>query len=67
MASYALAMTTIAAILHHSAHRPTLDLVQKFLEHFADIRAALDGQGMWDDPDGLFYDRIVTPAAATCR
>jgi hypothetical protein len=62
MASYALAMTTIAAILHHSGHRPTLDLVQKFLEHFADIRAALDGQGMWDDPDGLFYDRIVTPS-----
>jgi Serine aminopeptidase, S33 len=29
MASYALAMTTIAAILHHSGHRPTLDLVQK--------------------------------------
>jgi hypothetical protein len=62
MASYALAMTTIAAILHHSGHRPTLDLVQKFLEHFADIRAGLDGQGMWDDTDGLFYDRIVTPS-----
>jgi hypothetical protein len=61
MATYALAMTTIAAILHHSGHRPTLDLVQKFLEHFADIRTALDRQGMWDDRDGLFYDRIVTP------
>jgi hypothetical protein len=61
MASYALAMTTIAAVLHHSGHRPTLELVQKFLEHFADIRDALDRQGMWDDTDGLFYDRIVTP------
>jgi hypothetical protein len=61
MATYALAMTTIATVLYHSGHRPTLDLVQKFLEHFADIRAALDCQGMWDEGDGLFYDRIVTP------
>jgi hypothetical protein len=61
MATYALAMTTIAAILQHTGHRPTLDLVRKFLEHFADIRRALDRQGMWDEGDGLFYDRIVTP------
>jgi hypothetical protein len=61
MATYALAMTTIAAVLHYTGHRPTLDLVQRFLEHFADIRSALDRQGMWDDGDGLFYDRIVTP------
>ena len=33
----------------------------KFLEHFAGIRAALDSQGLWDDADGLFYDRLITP------
>jgi hypothetical protein len=64
MAGYALAMTTIAAILHRSGHRPGLDLTLKFLEHFAGIRRAMDRQDMWDDTDGLFYDRIVMPAGA---
>src|SRR6266542_4104225 len=54
-------MTTIAAILHRTGRRPALDLVHKFLEHFAEIRDAMERQGMWDDADGLFYDRIVTP------
>ena len=61
MATYALAMTTIAAILDRTGHRPARDLVHKFLEHFAEIRAAMTAQGMWDESDGLFYDRIVTP------
>jgi hypothetical protein len=61
MASYALAMTTIAAILDRSGRRPARDLVAKFLEHFAEIRDAIDRQGLWDDAEGLFYDRIVTP------
>ena len=61
MAGYALAMATIAAILHRAAARPSLDLVGKFLEHFAGIRTAIDRQGLWDEADGLFYDRIVTP------
>ncbi len=60
MATYALAMTTIAAILHRTGRRPALDLVHKFLEHFAEIRGAMDRQGMWDEADGLFYDRILT-------
>ena len=34
----------------------------KFLEHFAGIRRALDEQGLWDEGDGLFYDRLVTPS-----
>ena len=34
----------------------------KFLEHFAGIRNALDSQGLWDEDDGLFYDRLVTPS-----
>jgi hypothetical protein len=61
MAAYALAMATIAAILVGSGHRPALDLVQKFLEHFAGIAEALDKEGLWDDRDGMFYDRILLP------
>ena len=37
---------------------PTRDLTVKFLEHFALIRDALDEQGLWDDEDGFFYDRL---------
>jgi hypothetical protein len=59
MAGYALSMATIAAILERSGHRPALDLVQKFLEHFAGISEALDAVGLWDDVDGFFYDRIL--------
>jgi hypothetical protein len=61
MAGYALSMATIAAILHGSGHRPALDLVQKFLEHFAGIAEALETVGLWDDADGFFYDRILLP------
>jgi hypothetical protein len=61
MAGYALSMATIAAILHGSGHRPALDLVQKFLEHFAGISDALEAVGLWDDEDGFFYDRILLP------
>ena len=38
MAFYALTMGGIAFILNRSGRRPTLDLVLKFLEHFAAIR-----------------------------
>ncbi len=61
MAAYALAMGAMAEILRDAGMRPGLDLVLKFLEHFAAIRTAMDRQGMWDDQDGLFYDRLVTP------
>jgi len=61
MGSYALAMASIAAVLNWTGERRTQDLVMKFLEHFAGIRQALDQQGLWDDADGLFYDRLITP------
>ena len=61
MAAYALAMCAIAAVLQAAGQRPAVDLVLKFLEHFAAIRTAMDGQGMWDDHDGLFYDKLITP------
>jgi hypothetical protein len=61
MAFYAIAMTSIAAILQRSGRRPAIDLVLKFLEHFAAITDAIDNQGLWDDTDGLYYDRLLTP------
>jgi hypothetical protein len=61
MGSYALGMGSIAAALGWTGERKSEDLVMKFLEHFAGIRRALDQQGLWDEADGLFYDRLVTP------
>jgi hypothetical protein len=60
MAAYAVAMCAIAITLQRSGTRPTADLALKFLEHFVAIRGAMDGQGLWDDGDGLFYDRLLT-------
>ena len=51
----------IAMILQRAGSGPTDDLVQKFLEHFAAIRAAIEHQGLWDASDGLFYDRLALP------
>jgi hypothetical protein len=62
MGSYALAMGTIAAVLNWSGRRQAEDLMLKFLEHTAGIRSALDSQGLWDDADGMFYDRLITPS-----
>jgi hypothetical protein len=41
--------------------------VQKFLEHFAAIRARDRRAGVWDEADGLFYDRLVIADGAVCR
>ena len=60
MAAYALAMVAIAGVLNRSGQRPAVDLILKFAEHFASIRRAMETQGLWDDTDGLFYDRLVT-------
>jgi hypothetical protein len=61
MAFYAMAMMSMAEILHRSGLRPGTDLVLKFLEHFAAIKQALDDRGLWDEADGLYYDRLITP------
>jgi hypothetical protein len=61
MAFYAVAMAGIAAVLNRSHRRPAQDLVMKFLEHFAAITEAMEGQGLWDDTDGLYYDRLLAP------
>jgi hypothetical protein len=65
MGAYALAIAAIAGALTWSGwagRRHAQDLVLKFLEHFAGIRNALDQQGLWDDADGLFYHRLITPS-----
>jgi hypothetical protein len=67
MAMYALVMGTIAGVLNRSGQRPGDDLVLKFLEHFAAIRRSMESRGMWDEPDGLYYDRLVTGDGATVQ
>ncbi len=64
MGFFAIAMGRIASVLAQTGERPASDLVLKFLEHFAAIRDALDSQGLWDDTDGFYYDRLVTPSGA---
>ena len=61
MGAYALAMLAIAGVLSWTGEGQWQDLIMKFLEHFAGIRHALDQQGLWDEGDGLFYDRLITP------
>jgi hypothetical protein len=60
MGFYALNMAAIASILF-SRGRPAEDLVLKFLEHFALISEAFETQGLWDEADGFFYDRLRLP------
>jgi hypothetical protein len=61
MGFYAMAMASIALTLHRCGQRPGTDLMMKFLEHFAAIRDALDDLGLWDETDGIYYDRLITP------
>jgi len=57
MGFYALSMAAIASILNNRG-RPAVDLVLKFLEHFALISDALESQDLWDETDGFFYDQL---------
>ncbi len=65
MGFYAIAMGTMAVVLNRSGRRPHQDLALKFLEHFAAISDALEDLGLWDDTDGLYYDRLKTPGGDT--
>jgi len=64
MAFYALSMAILASILWRSGRRQAADLVLKFLEHYAAIAEALEGQGMWDPADGMFYDHLCLASGA---
>ena len=61
MAFYAIAMVGIAVALQRSGRRLATGVIIKFLEHFAAITQAMDDQGLWDEADGLYYDRLLTP------
>jgi hypothetical protein len=54
-------MGIIAAALTRGGKRTDVDMQLKFLEHFAGISLALETQGLWDETDGLTYDRLVMP------
>ncbi len=60
MAFYALSMCRIALVLWRNGRQHGGDLVLKFLEHYAGIAEALEGQGLWDE-DGR--DVLRPPAA----
>ena len=61
MAYYALSMLVIALELAEE-NDVYLDMVIKFVEQFALIARALDGQGLYDPEDGFFYDRLAFPS-----
>ena len=65
MAYYALAMGVMATALNRSGVRPAVDLVVKFLEHFALVRRALNDCGLWNEDDGFFYDQLICPDGTT--
>ncbi len=60
MAFYSVTMLSIALELA-SEDRAYADMASKFFEHFVRITDAintLDGRGLWDDEDGLYYDHL---------
>ena len=61
MAFSALPMGAVASILNRTGQRPATDLVLKFLEHFAAMSDAMERLNVWDEADGLYYDKLVTP------
>ena len=61
MAYYALSMLVIAVTLAEE-NEVYDDMVVKFLEQFLQIARALDRQGLYDEEDGFFYDRLVFPS-----
>ena len=61
MGSYCLLMLSMALELAQT--RPAYeDIASKFFEHFVNISEAineLDGNGLWDEEDGFYYDQLV--------
>ena len=61
MAYYALSMLIIAIVL--AEENPVYqDMMVKFVEHFLQISHALTDQGLYDEQDAFFYDRLVRPS-----
>lgn len=69
MSMYALNMLRIAIEL--ATHEPIYqDLAVKFFEHFLQIAEAMTnfggtGDGLWDEQDGFYYDRLRFPDGTT--
>jgi hypothetical protein len=60
MAAYCLWMLDMA--LELARDEPAYeDVATKFFEHFAAISTAMTSQGLWDDADGFFYDKLTCP------
>jgi hypothetical protein len=62
MAKYCLNMLEMALRLANN-DRSYEDIAIKFFEHFAAIAAAMNG--LWDEQDGFFYDRLREPNGET--
>ncbi|HEX4244520.1 MAG TPA: hypothetical protein VHY77_03045, partial [Acidimicrobiales bacterium] len=58
MGFFALSLGTIASILNRSGNRPATDLVVKFIEHFALVTEAMERTGLYDEQQGLYFDRL---------
>jgi hypothetical protein len=57
MAFYCLSMLEIS--LELALHDPIYEeMACKFAEHYAYIAAAINENGLWDEQDGFFYDRL---------
>ncbi|HEY4362048.1 MAG TPA: glucosidase [Bryobacteraceae bacterium] len=64
MAMFSLNMLAIALELASKVDRIYEDIASKFLTHFLYIANAMNGlvcEGLWDDADGFFYDRLRLP------
>src|SRR6202041_1590828 len=64
MAFYAISMGKIAGVLWRNGRKHGGDLVLKFLEHYAGIAEALEGQSLWDEAEGMFYDHLLLTSGA---
>jgi hypothetical protein len=57
MAMYCLSLLELA--LQLAEHDQTYeDIATKFFEHFTLIAEAMNGQGLWDEEDGFYYDAL---------
>ena len=71
MAMYALNLMRIA--LELAQHNPVYeDIASKFFEHFLHIAEAMstqynEGDGLWDEEDGFYYDVLKVPSGAHRR
>lgn len=71
MAFYCSSMLSIAIELAHcegKTHPAYEDMASKFLEHFIQIADAINclgGNGLWDEQDGFYYDRILLNGSTT--